>query len=304
MVSAWWSGAPPRLLDIGGRPRTPPAVPPGVTVRRVAPEQPLDMVAVSRFWFDYYATSSRTRCVVPFTHIHEQLVCGYWELYAAFGPGGELVGTVVRRLLKDLQIGSAKWSDGGGVIDYFCVRPGWRGKGVGRLLLTLVHNSCPVPMPPQLILWEGIQVKIPPFAAGAFWSCSAPATAPAAPMTWFKSQESLLTLCKRIAAPLVSANGGCAETHAYSSPAGHVVLWDTFHKSVPEGRRVAIVVAYSSPEAVDSFVQEGAAASGFGIFLATSALSDRWEFDSPYCWVAYNCVFGKLGLGAFPALGL
>jgi hypothetical protein len=83
-----------------------------------------------------------------------------------------------------------------------------------------------------------------------------------------------------------------------------VAIWNTFHRSVPEGLLIGIVVG-GSAEAADAL--SSASGHPFGILLATWPFSlyglEGWQIDSPYQWISYNTHLGFVNT-QFPGLCL
>lgn len=303
-VTAWWRGDPPRLLVIEKSPLQQQAIP-GVDVRQATFE---DLNWLPEFWFHWFSLSSRCKSKLPLTLVKEAFVGKRWEVFIALRQDtGQLIGTLVCRKIEQLKIDGAVWPQAA-VVDYFCVHPAWRSKGVGRSLLTLLHNTRKTPMPPHLMFWEqAIQLKLPCFSSGIFWlrECQPSVSTDWQAITDPADRERLWTAC--IPKGSVEARGGWAETTVYRGLEGSVAIWNTFHTTVPEGFSVAIVLGATSEEALNAFCRKGA--GGFGILLrpanAIAPPSDQWQFDSVYAWFAYNTLLGSgPGLGTFPCLAL
>jgi hypothetical protein len=223
------------------------------------------------------------------------------EIFVCLKPTGEVIGSIVRRWVSGLHMREVRWPRAG-IIDYFCIHPAHRRKGVGRALLTFLHNSTLLTekiMPPQLMLWEGIQPTIPPASVGVFLhrycikghmtaTASPPGTSPASaveegPLLLEKWQA--MQRGKDIWNESCEASG---ETSIWTIGEHTVAIWDTFHRSVPEGLLIGIVVGSSGPEAATAFSQSSG--HPFGILLMTGSLfsSEGWTMDSPYQWISYN----------------
>jgi hypothetical protein len=80
---------------------------------------------------------------------------------------------------------------------------------------------------------------------------------------------------------------------------GTVAIQDLYHRSVPDGRRMAMIVAASSPAAVAAF----AAASPWPILLADRAWGAEWTPDSPFQWIGYNVLAGTVTT-SYPCFGV
>jgi hypothetical protein len=77
------------------------------------------------------------------------------------------------------------------------------------------------------------------------------------------------------------------ETSIWRVGQKEIAIWNTFHRSVPEGLLIGIVVGGSIADA-NAFSQ--ASGHPFGILLmAGNPLgSEGWSIDSPYQWISYN----------------
>ncbi len=302
-LSAWWRSDPPRLLVAQQHPLRQQPVR-GV-VCRIATQE--DWKLLPEFWYHWFSISSRCKCVVPLKAVQEAVAEKRWDIWVSVREDtGQLIGTLVRRHIKDLKIDAARWPTAG-VVDYFCVHPAWRAKGVGRLLLTLLHNSTPAPIPPHLMFWEqAIRLDVPCFSAGIFWVKK---IQPTQSMSWepiqdTKDRDRLWSSC--IPAGSVTANGGWKETRVWRGPEGSVAVWDTFHTTVPECERVGIVVGATSDQALTAFCNAGA--GSFGVLLKPADsihVPEGWEYDAPYVWFAYNTLLGlkpNSVIGSFPCL--
>jgi hypothetical protein len=195
------------------------------------------------------------------------------------------------------------------VIDYFCIHPAYRNKGIGRSLLSLLHNTTTAAgiVPPHLMMWEGIQLSVPPVSAGLFMykKCS-----PVGGLQVEKLQGSTeaASAAEEAWSGLQRGNqiwseydSSAEETSIWSSRRGPVAIWNTFHRSVPEGLLIGIVVG-GSVEAIHAF--SSASGHPFGILLATWPIGlDGWQIDSPYQWISYNTHVGFVNT-QFPGLCL
>jgi len=247
---------------------------------------------------------------------------GKWEIWIVLKETGELLGTVIRRWVKGVYMDGVRWGQVG-IIDYFCVHPAYRKKGIGRDLLVTLHNSTPRPFPPNLMLWEGVQASIPPIAMGMFLSrkCVSGNPSPGS-LTPVRVPESH---CKEAWMKLVAANKGdigcwseysgennaATEVSIWKSVAAgagaggaeHLVaIWDTFHYSIPDGHRIGIILLHSGKESLDAITKTQA--HGYGVLLVSGHLVlEGWSIDSPFQWIAYNTQVGFMRT-KFPGLFL
>ena len=164
-LSSWWNTTPPRLAE-PGRYVFPIKPVPGVIVRQLLTGEG---GLLTEFWHRYFSTSERCKIYVPADHINACVKGGSWEVYIAIHEqSGAVIGSGVRRWINGLHIYEAVWPKAA-MIDYFCVHPGFRKKGIGRLILGILQNKGPVPLPPHLILWDGVQPLTPPVSIGMYW---------------------------------------------------------------------------------------------------------------------------------------
>ena len=278
-ISGWWSSSSPRLIMSNPMKRE-YGMMPGYTIRKATQQ---DILQIPNLWARFYSTSNSYRCVVPIEHIEKQIENLIWDVYVAVSDS-MVVGTLVRRWIPGFFMGGARWGLAG-VVDYYCVHPAYRKKGVGRNLLTYLHNESGRPMPPHIMLWEGLQVTVPPLIAGVLYSKEC-----------FKSS---------LEAKLVSENkkeiwGSCVkgdcwsdvcagiETDIWDIDGSYVVVTNTMHKTIPEGKSIGMVIAYSgSFENVNRFSQ--ASGHHYGVLLHSSILPlAGWNYDSPFSWLGYN----------------
>ena len=255
-----------------------------------------DLGAITEFWSRYFSNWSSCHCSVPLAHIKKMFSSGIWEIILVVRKDGNIVGTIVRRRIKNLHIREAKWSTAA-VIDYFCVHPAWRKKGVGRSLLNAIHNTATVPMnpmPPQLIFWEGLKF-LPPLSIGLFWT----RRGVIGPGVQVYGEE-----CEKAwnnnRGDIWTEKAGEEITFWKTEHHGIVIIWNTFHRSVPDGGDIGIVLG-GSIDAVNSL----ALSSPWSVFLFPGynygTFESPWKMDSPFQWIGYNLSVGFVG--AFPRIG-
>jgi hypothetical protein len=284
-----WNGAPPRLLETLKAPRQIPA-PRGWFIRKATDS---DILLLPFFWSKWFSITKACRCIMPVQHIQKQVLEGVWEIYVCFRTdSGELIGTIVRRWIPKVHVRAAIWQKAGG-IDYFCVHPAWRNKDVGRALLGVVHNTAPTPIAPHFIFWEGLMPSIPPLACGLLYAKKTIGNVGEA----VTAAEECRTIWKRLVreADIWSEEPG-SETTLWKTAKGYVAIWNTFHRTVPEGKEIGIVLAADSSEAVNLI------GAPWGVLLSDSSHGAGWGIDSPFQWIAYNLGVGFLSL-RFPCLG-
>ena len=119
-----------------------------MTIREARPE---DIEQLPEFWSRFFSTSAR--CIVPLLHIRNMSSKGLWTVLVIIKKGS-VIGSLVRRWIKGLHMEEVTWQKAG-VIDYFCIHPAYRNKGIGRTLLSCIQNITERPIPPHLMLLEG-----------------------------------------------------------------------------------------------------------------------------------------------------
>jgi hypothetical protein len=288
MLSQAWNKTPPRLLETLATRRP---VPKGGWFITQADESHAKLL--SGFWNKWFSISKACKCVVPSEHIEKQLRTGSWQIYMSIrSDTGELIGTAVRRWIPKVHVRDAKWAKAGGV-DYFCVHPAWRGKEVGRALLSVVHNTAPRPIAPHFIFWEGLMPTIPPLSCGLLYArrCQQGSAIQIAD----EGEKQTVWRALIHGADIWSETPG-SEISLWKTAKGNVAIWNTFHRTVPEGKEIGIVLGAECSEAVNLI------GAPWGVLLSDSSHGEGWSMDSPFQWIAYNLGVGFISL-RFPALG-
>lgn len=300
---------PARLID--PRPANRVAAPfprgSGLSMRRATSE---DIAQLPEFWSKWYSVSKTARCVTPLEYI--QKARAKWDILVCVKGDSTVVGSLVRRWIDGLHMREVRWPKAG-LIDYFCIHPAYRNKGVGRALLSLLHNITAPIITPQLMMWEGLQPTIPPISAGLFmykkFSASSSSgggleqvkklTGADASSAWYAMQKGNEVWSD------YSETGEETSIWDLGQGRGQIAIWNTFHRSVPEGLLIGIVVGFTGTTVtIQEMVGE------FGILLMPSAVhntwalsSEGWAIDSPYQWISYNTQFGTINT-QFPGLFL
>ena len=307
-----WCSVPPKLLETL-HVRRPVQVPRGCDLRAALPG---DFSAIIEFWSRYFSVQRSCRCIVPLAHLQSMVLKGLWEVIIVVRQGThEILGSIVRRRIRNLHIREAKWISAG-VIDYYCVHPAWRKRGIGNALLDVIHNtahsSASAPMPPQLIFWEGLHPLYPPLSVGVFWvrKCSASASASASASTALQkisdSQESLKAwriLQQTHGNQDIWTEEPGEETSIWKTSTGPVAVWNSFHCTVPHGLSIGVVLGGSV-----AAINELANTATWGILLVprinplTHDLGNGWTLDSPFQWIGYNLSVGFIS-SEFPFIG-
>lgn len=286
-----WSGDPPNLLET--EPSVRRLVPiPGIQILKADDSHLLDL---PNFWANWFSISKACRCTIPLAHIRKKVQggpYGSWEVFVAVRPSGEIVGTIVRRWCKNVWMHGVKWGLVG-VVDYFCIHPGWRKRGVGRNLLAYLHNQTRAPIPPHLMFWEGIQPSLPPLSTGFFWAFQKTGAGLGGVAVGPEERQKAWEMIPK---GLLYSEAPDSEIWIGKTRSGFVAIWDTFHRSVPEGKRIGIVIGATSEQDLETIE------TPFGVLLADHRISSAWTLDSPYQWYAYNMKYGSIQF-SFPQLG-
>lgn len=291
-LSQIWSGSPPRLLEPMPAKR-PVRLPQGCQIRLAVAE---DSGAIAEFWGRYFSISKACRCAVSKEVVLRSIALARWQIIVTVS-GDQIIGTVVRRYLKGLHVYEARWP-AAAAIDFFCVHPSWRSRGVGRALLDTVHNLSQLPLQPHLIFWEGLRPSVPPLAGGCFWARRCEGTAVA---TLVRDKEAIQKAWLSCAKGMdVWTEEPGEEISVWSIDGRNVVVWNTLHVTVPDGKPIGIVL--SNLESADALAS---AKSYWGVLLTPQISplpSGEWTFDSVYQWIAYNLSVGKPSV-QFPRIG-
>jgi hypothetical protein len=299
-LSQMWASAPPKLLETMKTTRT-NTLPPGIILRTA--EQG-DLPALVEFWGRYFSITKSCKSAVPLSHLRKMVLERKWDILILVSGGGDLLASIVQRKLVGLRIREARWAEAG-CIDYYCVHPAWRKKGLGRVLLNSVHNKTPAPIPPHLIFWENLQVSVPPLVAACFLSRKCSGTVQAIQIT---DPE----ICKKAWRDCVKGVDVWTESwgdevsfwSAASVSATPVVVWNTFHHAL--GGSIGIILG-SHSVAMASVNALAESKSPWGVLLLPQTspftqIGDSWAFDSVFQWIGYNLSVGFVSR-EFPVLG-
>jgi GNAT superfamily N-acetyltransferase len=143
-----------------------------------------------------------------------------------------------------------------GIVDFFCVSPSWRKKGLGRCLLrSLVNATASQNRILHFFIKEGMPLFcMPPLYQGNY--------------IWRKTQK-----------------------QGKSSPTPGFLFINLYHRSLPEGHSLGELSLYPKgfdPEKVENAIDH----SGFDILIMDSKfphLVERgWKNDSTYQWYCFN----------------
>lgn len=296
-LSGMWAGAPPKLLESATVKRS-VKLPPGAVLRLA---EPADTAAIVEFWGRYFSITKVCRCAVSKGFLLKAILSGRYQVLLAVASQGQVIGTVVRRRLQGLRVYEARWA-AAAAIDFFCVHPSWRGRGIGRSLLDTIHNLSSFPIAPHLILWEGLRPSVPPLAVGWFWMRRAQGGAGEARRVT-DPQEIQAAWKRAVAGADVWTEEPGEEITVWDLPEGkgiRTVVWNTLHVTVPEGLPIGIVLSdIASADALAS------AKSPWGVLLlgqGNPIPQGEWTLDSAYQWIGYNLSIGRVSR-QFPRIG-
>ena len=287
-LDSWMNGYPSKLIE-----PNPPNQKIYLSDLFIRYASPSDLEQLPEFWTRFFSAGSR--CIIPLLHIQKMVSSKRWDIIIVSDSQGTVIGSLVRRWVKGLHMKEVVWQKAG-IIEYFCIHPRYRKKGIGRALLSCIHNVTERPLPPHLMLLEGIQVKIPPISAGVYVSKRCQGVLQAIPVL-----ENLPTIWKScvkgVLSGIWSEYDEPLETTFWKMPNGYVAIWNTFHHTIPDGARIGILVGYSSVSCAEEATQS--LTHGYGVLLMTS-LNLEWTLDSPFQWLAYNTASGFVG--GFPSI--
>lgn len=271
LFSSYITSHPPILLQ--AHPPPSPLHPiSGCTFGRATEE---DISQLPSFWEKWFSTGT-SRCCIPYQRIRRSLDAGTWDIYVV-RRDRQVIGTLVRRWITGFHVKGA-YMPKAGIIDFFCVHPAWKRKGVGRTLLFLIHNATVRPMPPHLMFWESYLPTIPPSIAGIYWKkeCvlgkrdSLPEERERQVWTSLAGKRAIRSEYRR-----------CEDILTYEMRGGAVIIWNTWHRRIPQGDSIGIVLA--STGSMDELYE----CSPFGLLLADRQY-EGWEFNGAFQWGMYN----------------
>jgi len=299
-LGTWWNGNETKLLH-EGKHTVSSSLPKGFVGERAKES---DAVELSHFWKQHFLSSRVSQCLVPPEHIQACIRDRVWEVFVV-RLVGKIIATGVRRWLINLHI-QDKVFPKAGMVDYFCVHPDVQHQGIGRYILGMLHNTAPVPMPPHLILWEGLQVKVPPLVANTYWVKQRPKLFPIAlsmakqniPCVLLQNTPKVWAECVR--GKDIWSEGNLREVNVFRVPAGIVAIWNTFHRSIPDGEQIGIVLS-GNAIAIDQVSLVGP----FGVLLSAGCPdgSKGWSRDSLFQFVCYN-LSTNVNSSQFPVLAV
>jgi GNAT superfamily N-acetyltransferase len=281
-VSSWVSSSPPKLLQSGSIQEIPLTPVRSCFLRKATPH---DLTLLPEFYRRYFSTSMKYSCSLSVSLLQNP----NWEIYVVVS-NTQIIGSIIRKWLTNVHVFEVKWPKAA-IVDYFCVHPSWKKKGIGRWLLSTLHNTSPTPLPPHFILWEGIQPLYPPLSIGFYLSKVCLASNPTVrsiPLT--KEIWNACVKGKSVWSEYCLQN---KEISVWNSPSDPILVWNTFHTSAygPIG-----IVLSGSLSAIESLSNSK---SLWGVLLVPhtnpffsklQSMSKDWSIDSPYQWISYNMV--------------
>ena len=139
-------------------------------------------------------------------------------------------------------------------------------------------------MLPQIMLWEGVQPTIPPASMGLFiyrkcFPNGITAVEQESAIQWAEMQRGKDIWNESCEAP--------GETSIWKVGQEKIAIWNTFHRSVPEGLLIGIVVGGSIADA-NAFSQASGHPFGILLMAGSQLVHEGWTLDSPYQWISYN----------------
>ena len=291
-LESWMYSYPSKLIDTSNH-LLKVSLSPGLVLRQATAA---DVEQLPEFWTRYFSDS--TRCIVPLLHIQKKASASWTILVIV--KDGLVIGSIVRRAITNLHMKEVLWKKAG-VIDYFCIHPAYRKRGIGRALLAATHNIVEKPIQPHLMLLEGVQTRIPPCAAGVFVSKRCQHTNLAIREVT-EGHEKIWLDCVKGCLIKSDWSGSAAESEVslWQMGSSYVAIWNTFHYSIPDGARIGIILGYTG----DVNKAAETVGHGYGVLLlgvsVVEAAGHAWSLDSPFQWISYNTTNGFIG--GFPSL--
>jgi GNAT superfamily N-acetyltransferase len=293
-LESWMYSYPSKLIDISNH-LLKVSLPPGLVLRQATAA---DVEQLPEFWTRYFSDS--TRCIVPLLHIQRKISTSSW-LILVIVKDGVVIGSLVRRSITNLHMREVLWKKAD-AIDYFCIHPAYRKKGIGRALLAATHNMAEKPIQPHLMLLEGVQTRIPPCAAGVFVSKRCQHTnLEIREVT--EGHKKIWADCVKdvvIKSDWIGGDSDSREVSLWQMGSSYFAIWNTFHYSIPDGARIGIILGYTG----DVDKAAGTVGHGYGVLLlgvsVVETAGHAWSLDSPFQWISYNTNNGFIG--GFPAV--
>lgn len=272
-LTAWWNNYPPRLLP--NRVDKPIYPLKECILRRATAD---DISILPEFWNKFFSQSRKTICCLDAVNTK-------WDIWVMVHPATGIIGSVVRRWIPSVHIKEAYFPKIG-AIDYFCVHPAWRKKGVGRRLLWKAQHDTEGVIP-HLMLWESIQVSVPPLVTGFYWvkECI---DGVGVPVTDMKEASLAWKMCHKNR-DIFSEYSQSNETVIWKTESGYVVVWNTYHRTIPEGQWIGVILGQSSERALEEFI----GSCPFGILVSDTG-RDGWKSDTAFQWISYMLSTGSI----------
>jgi hypothetical protein len=100
-----WSGHPPKLLE-SVQPQKQIRLPAGCSMRELAAP---NIPAAVELWSRYFSITPSCRCLVPVEHVTKMITTKQWVGLIVISPRGDIIGTIVRRCIRNLHVREAVW---------------------------------------------------------------------------------------------------------------------------------------------------------------------------------------------------
>jgi hypothetical protein len=128
------------------------------------------------------------------------------------------------------------------------------------------------------MFWESYIPTIPPAVAGIYWRKECIVGKRQALADERTVWESLTR-----DRPIWSEYKKSEDILTYATGSGFVVVWNTWHRRIPQGDLIGIVLACTAEKSISEMYS----CSPFGLLLADKQY-EGWEFNGPFQWGIYN----------------
>jgi len=227
-----------------------------------------------------------------------------WDGIIVLDTSGAIIGSAVRRIINNLHVREINLPKAAAA-DFYCIHPAWRRKGVGRAILSAFQNSTPAPTPPVLVFWDKPQIKVPPMIMGTFMSKMCLGQVQATQLKDPQLCKEAWLNCVKGVDVWTSEPGEEISFWLQGEGRKPVIVWNTFHRTVPDGLLIGIVLSRDQ-EATEGLAQSK---SPWGVLLAPvpihqtfSFTQNGWKINSLFQWIGYNLSVGFIG-STFPVVG-
>ena len=79
------------------------------------------------------------------------------------------------------------------------------------------------------------------------------------------------------------------ETVIWKTESGYVVVWNTYHRTIPEAQWIGVILGQSSERALEEFI----GSCPFGILVSDTG-RDGWKSDTAFQWISYMLSTGSI----------